>query len=211
MRPGPHSRDLVLSTPACAGAAKTVFSREWWRIRSRSRHPGDCPHPSRCHEYWLKNGAKRGAGQRRWYRCRLLFLLGRPTPCAFEDLEGTQVGLNWDGGNLASSHKEETEKPFVNKAPFLDRELRTKTKLFEAGKEETPCRLRALGAAGDPGTKSLAEAADLWPAWSKPAGTACRQLERDPKPTNFPDRGSFGFVCVCKSLGEVVHINPCFS
>lgn len=68
--------------------------------------------------------------------------------------------MGWE--NLASGHREETGKPLVNRVPFLDGELRTKTKLSDAGKGgNAQCRLRVSGAARDPGTNSPAEAADL--------------------------------------------------
>lgn len=91
-----------------------------------------------------------------------LFLFSRLASPAFEDLEGTQVWSSWDRRNLASSHREETGKPLVNRVPFLNKELRTKTKPSEAGKGgDAQCRLRVAGAAGDPSTKSPAQTADL--------------------------------------------------
>lgn len=49
---------------------------------------------------------------------------------------------------MASSHLEETQKPLVNRVPILNRELRTKTKLYKAGKGgNAQCRQRAIGAA----------------------------------------------------------------
>lgn len=67
---------------------------------------------------------------------------------SLSQLEWRKLGREPPGGD--------SEKPLVNRVPFLDRELRTKTKLSEAGKGgNAQCRQRAIGAERDSGTESM--------------------------------------------------------
>lgn len=75
-------------------------------------------------------------------------LLTRLASPAFEDLERTIVWAHWAGGNLAAGHPEETEKPLVNRAPFLEPKQN-----FPKPERKRPVSPESPGAARDPGTE----------------------------------------------------------
>lgn len=75
---------------------------------------------------------------------------------------------------MAAGHLS-TGKPLVNRVPFLDWELRTKTNFPRPETEETPSVAESPGAARDPGADA-GGAADLW----RRAGPAGPGRERFP-------------------------------